>query len=78
MFRRRFGKSNLLESDFKYVDGEIFSTIKRDINSPGGRIDGDTLKGNYLIARFRKENNSNFDFINFVALSYIELPKNPT
>lgn len=70
-------QSSLSEDDFKYEEGEISASIKRDINSNKGRINGDFMKGQYLIAKFRKKEAANFEFLNFVALSYIDSPKNP-
>lgn len=47
--------SNLLSSDFYKKEGVWFASILRDSSSPGGIINGDELKGNWI--KFRLVNN---------------------
>lgn len=47
--------SNLLADDFTKKEGVWFSSLMRDIESPGGINDGDDLKGNWI--KFRLVNN---------------------
>ena len=47
--------SNLLADDFTRKEGVWFSSLMRDIESPGGINDGDDLKGNWI--KFRLVNN---------------------
>jgi hypothetical protein len=47
--------SNLLSDDFTKKEGVWFSSLMRDIESPGGINDGDDLKGNWI--KFRLVNN---------------------
>jgi hypothetical protein len=47
--------SNLLSDDFTKKEGVWFSSLMRDIESPGGINDGDDLKGNRI--KFRLVNN---------------------
>jgi len=64
------------EARFNLQEGQYNSAILRDINSSGGLINGDTIKGNYLIVRFQKGNPTGFNFINTVSLKYITSPLN--
>lgn len=61
---------------FVLQEGQYNSAILRDKNSPGGLINGQTMKGNYLIVRFQKDNASNFYYINTVSLKYNNSPLN--
>ena len=64
------------EARFKQLEGQYYSAILRDANSPGGIINGDTMHGNYIIVRFQKDNAGNFYYINTVSLSYNNSPLN--
>ena len=41
-------ESNLIAEDFALLEGEYSASFLRDINSQGGIIDGDTLKGDWI------------------------------
>jgi hypothetical protein len=40
--------SNLIEADFSNVEDKKHATMLRDSNSPGGLINGDVLKGDWI------------------------------
>ena len=65
-------QSNLVVQDFDVLENEYQAAFLRDINSVGGIIDGDTLKGTYLIVKFRVQNASNFSFLNVASVRYID------
>lgn len=69
-------QSNLKEAEFTYLEGKYGSAIKRDTNSPGGKINGDILKGGYVKVKFRKQDASNLITLDIVKLKYIESPLN--
>jgi hypothetical protein len=48
-------KSNLISADFSEKEGVLFASLFRDENSPGGLLQGDDLKGNWI--KFKLENN---------------------
>lgn len=48
-------ESSIGAFDFKSLEGEFKSAFFRDIHSVGGKYNGNFLKGNYLVATFRKE-----------------------
>jgi hypothetical protein len=63
-------------SNFKRLEGNYHSNFFRDTNSVGGLINGSSLKGNYLIIKFRKQNASEFYFLNLVSVNFIDSPLN--
>jgi len=69
-------ETEIVEARFVLQEGQYNSAILRDKNSPGGLINGQTMKGNYLIVRFQKDNASNFYYINTVSLKYNNSPLN--
>lgn len=67
-------QSSLIESDFKVYEGNPSAAIKRDANSIKGLINGDTLKGNYIAIKFRKQSAANLIYLNIVSVRYIDSP----
>ena len=70
-------QSQIVAARFVELEGQYTSAILRDINSPGGLINGQTMHGNYLVVRFQKDSASNFYFLNTVSLTYVNSPLNP-
>ena len=70
--------SNLVSSEFKFMEGQWNAAFKRDFNSNGGKISGDVLKGKYIIITLHTlgTESNNFIFLNDVAVGYIESPLN--
>jgi len=62
--------------NFKTLEDNYHSNFLRDINSSGGLVNGNQLKGNYLTIKLRKQNASQFYFINLVSVTFIDSPLN--
>ena len=69
-------QTSIVAARFKLLEGQYSSAILRDSNSPGGLINGDTIKGNYITVRFQIDDASYFYYLNTVSLKYIESPLN--
>jgi hypothetical protein len=65
-------QSNLVEADFVTREGNFHATFLRDTNSIGGLIEGDSLKGQYLVAKFRCQSPTNL--VNLAVVSIYYLP----
>jgi hypothetical protein len=68
--------SQLLESDFVSLESEYQASFLRDSNSPGGLIEGDSLKGNYMVIKFEKASANSFVYLNSATTKYINSPLN--
>lgn len=68
--------SRIPASNFKTLESNYHSNFLRDTNSSGGLANGNSLKGNYLIIKFRKQNANQFYFINLVSVNFIDSPLN--
>ena len=68
--------SELLESDFVSLESEYQASFLRDSNSPGGLVEGDSLKGNYIVLKFEKANANSFVYLNSATTKYINSPLN--
>lgn len=68
--------SRIPASNFKVLESNYHSNFLRDINSSGGLANGNSLKGNYLTIKFRKQNASQFYYINLVSVNFIDSPLN--
>lgn len=66
--------SRLLASHFQQLESMYHSTFRRDENSNGGLYNGNQLKGNWLQAKFRVQNATNFVTLNMVSMKYINSP----
>jgi hypothetical protein len=70
--------SNLAISDFDEKEGDYHASFLRATNSPGGLIDGDTLKGNIIKIKLRAINeqppNNHLVVLNLVTVSSIDSP----
>jgi len=64
-------ESQLLESDFVTLESEYQASFLRDSNSPGGLIEGDSLKGGYIVAKFEKTSANSFVYLNSATTKYI-------
>jgi len=69
-------ETSLNAARFKLLEGQYNSAILRDAYSAGGIINGDTMKGNFLIVKFQIDSASNFYYINTISLKYINSPLN--
>ena len=68
--------SRIPASNFRTLESNYHSNFLRDTNSSGGLANGSQLKGNYLIIKFRKQNASQFYYINLVSVNFIDSPLN--
>ena len=64
--------SHLNAGNFRLLEGEYSASFMRDENSPGGWINGSSLKGGYIIIKFRVQNASQFVFLNTASVKYID------
>lgn len=69
-------ESNLIVDDYQWKEGHWHAALLRDINSPGGIINGDTLKGGYLILTLRVESAQNLISLYSAGVGYIISQKN--
>ena len=68
--------SSLPAARFGYLEGKYSSVLLRDSNSRGGVINGDSLKGGYIIIKFRVQNAASFVLLNGVSVYCIDSPLN--
>ena len=67
-------ESSLVDAEFTILEGNPSSAVKRDANSQGGKINGDFMKGNYLVAKFEKQNASNYITLSEVSIRTTDSP----
>ena len=67
-------QSSLVESEFKLLEGNPSSAIKRDANSSGGKINGNFMKGNWLAVKFQKSNANNLVNLSEVSVRFTDSP----
>lgn len=66
-------QSVLKSSQFSRLEGEYHAAFRKDSNSRGGMINGSSLKGNYIIIKFRTSA-TNYVFISAISINYIDSP----
>lgn len=66
----------IVAARFALLEGQYYSAILRDANSPGGIINGDTMHGNYIMVTFKIDSASSFAYLNTVSLNYNNSPLN--
>jgi len=64
-------ESQLLESDFVTLESEYQASFLRDSNSPGGLVEGDSLKGGYMVVKFEKTSANSFVYLNSATTKFI-------
>jgi hypothetical protein len=69
-------QSELLSSDFVTLESEYQASFLRDSNSIGGLIEGDSLKGGYIVIKFEKFNANSFVYLNSATVKFINSPLN--
>lgn len=69
-------ESNLMAADFTLLEGEYSAALLRDSNSPDGINNGDVLKGQYIIIKFRAANPTDFVFLNSASVKILDSPLN--
>jgi len=69
-------ESNLIIDDFEKLENVYHAAFLRDSNSIGGVINGDSLKGQYMIIKLQINAAKNFVFLNTATIKYIDSPLN--
>lgn len=69
-------QSNLVTQEFADLEGQYSAAIKRDVNSPGGKVNGQFLKGNWTKVKFRVQNATELTTLDIVILKVNESPLN--
>jgi hypothetical protein len=67
-------ETNLIPSDFKLFEGNYSAAILRDVNSPNGIINGDEIKGNWLVMKLMVQNANSLVFLSEILVKYIDSP----
>ena len=67
-------ETNLVEAEFRILEGNPSSSIKRDVNSRGNKVNGDFMKGNWMVIKFQKESAENEINLNEVLVQYVDSP----
>jgi hypothetical protein len=70
-------QSELIEQDFTTFEGEPSAGFLRDKNSVGGLLNGNYLKGSYIIIRFQKNNANQLIILNGVSVFVQDSPLTP-
>jgi hypothetical protein len=66
--------SNLVEAEFRLLEGNPSAAIKRDANSSGGKVNGNFMKGNYLVVKFQKSSANNLVNLAEVSARFTDSP----
>jgi hypothetical protein len=66
--------SNLITQDFVRLESTFNAAFMGDINSIGGIANGDQLKGNFIVIKFRAQNATTLVHFSAVLLYFIDSP----
>jgi hypothetical protein len=69
-------ESELINADFEVLESEYHASFLRDINSQGGLIEGNSLKGGYIVIKFEKTSANTFVYLNSATTKFINSPLN--
>jgi len=69
-------ESELIEQDFADLEGEFKAAFLRDIHSQQGIINGDILKGSYVVCKFQVDTPTNEVVLSEVSILYQDSPLN--
>lgn len=69
-------ESELIDADFEVLESEYHASFLNDKNSQGGLLNGDSLKGGYIVLKFEKSNANSFVYLNSATVKYINSPLN--
>lgn len=67
-------QSNLISQDFENKESNFSASFQMDINSVGGISDGDVLKGNLIVIKFRATNPNSLSTLSAINLYFIDSP----
>lgn len=67
-------QTNLITQDFEVLEGQYSASFLRDFNSLGGIANGDSLKSEYIVIKFRVQKmlSNSFVTLSLVSIKYIE------
>lgn len=65
-------QTTLVSAEFSKRDNKWVASIKRDINSHGGKINGSYMKGQWVSVKFRKQSASTLVTLNIVTMKWVE------
>lgn len=68
-------ETSLVDAEFTLLEGMPSAVIKRDANSSGGKINGNFVKGNWLVVKFSKTNATNLITLNEVIARVTNSPR---
>jgi hypothetical protein len=68
--------SSIVAARFQLLEGKYSCAFLRDANSHGGLINGDILKGGYIIIKFKVQNAANLVILNTASVYFINSPLN--
>jgi hypothetical protein len=64
-------ESELKEVDFATYESQYHAAFLRDVQSIGGLLNGNPLKGSLIVIKFQVNNASNFVFLSEISIKYI-------
>lgn len=70
--------STLVSAEINQLEGAFVASLRRDINSRGGKISGSFLKGAWATVKFRKQDATELSTIENIQLFWLNSPLNPT
>lgn len=63
-------QTSIIQQEFDVLEGNPAATIKRDTNSPGGKWNGDFMKGQMCVIKFRRQGASELIYLNTISVYY--------
>lgn len=71
-------ESNLVTADFSELEGQFSASFLKDMHSIGGIVNGDALKGEYIVIKFRLPSERATELATFTLaiIKYIDSPFN--
>ncbi len=71
-------QSNLIVQDFAVLEGMPVASFLKDALSPGGLINGDSLRGFYLKTKFRAQTSqtTTYTYLGLIQVKFIDSPLN--
>lgn len=68
-------QTTLVQQEFGLLENMPSAPIKRDANSSGGKVNGDYMKGNYMVIKFEKQSASDLVTLSELLMRYTISPK---
>lgn len=67
-------QTNIVAAEFANLESNFSASLKRDTNSPGGKINGFPIKGNWLAIKFRKQSATSLITLDMVSVKFLDSP----